>query len=246
MTDKRLSDIARAKRHLHLIEKLHAGKALSRAEIAEVEEFEANDMKKKKIADTPPEPRFLGILEVLDYLKAEGWKIEKTKLYGDKNKIAKEKDGSYTKKAVDEYARLLLQRLDGSDSDLTGFAERKALLEIDLLEEKKKEARRDNEIAAGLWVLKSEAEQKHTAKLAIFLSAVDNFIYGGKIEEAIDLVKGDRDRSREMKEFLKAGFLAGLHEYGKRPVFNVPIRSMEEAEEFKALANAEIGAHANG
>lgn len=39
-----MADIARKKRHLHLIEKLHGGKALTKPEIAELEQFEAEPL----------------------------------------------------------------------------------------------------------------------------------------------------------------------------------------------------------
>ncbi len=46
MTEQKqnLAEIARKKRHLHLIEKLHNGKALTKQEIAELEQFEAEPL----------------------------------------------------------------------------------------------------------------------------------------------------------------------------------------------------------
>src|SRR3970040_1780616 len=52
----------------------------------------------------PAQAALAGIPEVLEYLKAEGWKIEKTKLYNDQGKIDKQKDGRILKKDTDNNA----------------------------------------------------------------------------------------------------------------------------------------------
>ncbi len=43
-TPQKLADIARKKRHLHLIEKLHSGKPLSKSEINELDDFESEPL----------------------------------------------------------------------------------------------------------------------------------------------------------------------------------------------------------
>lgn len=178
------------------------------------------------------EPKtFSNLLDVLAHLKAEGWKIEKSKLYADAKKIGKQKDGSYSLKAVNDYARVCLQKLDGSTPSDNVMAE-KAVIEQKILEEKLKALKLENEINEGKWVLKSEAEQKHTAKLALFLTAIDNFTAGNKIEAAIELIKGDRENILALREFLRIEFRALLADYAKAPVFSIPQKSLLEAEEF--------------
>jgi len=190
----------------------------------------------KAAESNPAERRFVNLTEVADYLKIEGWKIKKSKLYENKRIIAQEPDGSYTKKAVDDYARLCLSRLDNSDDNLIEPAKQKATLEVALLEQRHREALRDNEIEEGLWVLRSDTEKQHTAKLALLLTAVDNFIQGHKTEEAIVIVKGDREVVQEFRDFLRREFRAMLYEYAKPPEFAVPVKAMDEAEEFKLSA----------
>lgn len=186
--------------------------------------------------DSPVERRFANLTEVLDYLKQSGYKIQKSKLYADKRIINQGPDGSYTQKAADDYARLCLPPLDGSNDSLLEPAKRKVDLEISLLEERHREARRENEIKEGRWVLKSDAEQKHAVKLALLLMATDNFIAGHKIEELIEIVKGDREAAQEFRFFLRHEFRAMLFEYAKAPEFAVPVKAMDEAEEFKLSA----------
>lgn len=178
----------------------------------------------------PGERRFANLTEILGYLTGEGWKISKTKLYDDANKIDKEKDGTILVSSADRYAKLVsLPRIDGSAQDTAEWV-KKEQLNNEILEERKKKLQRENEIEEGKWVLKSEVEQKHTTKLALLLTAVDNYIHGGKLEEGIELVNGDKARAAEFKEHIKKGFRAALAEYAKRPEFTVPKQAVIEAE----------------
>lgn len=198
-----------------------------------------SDFQNRKAAEADPEARCFAVLtsDVLEYLKGEGFKIEKSKLSADRHKINKQENGSYSKKDVDAYARLCLQRRDGSDDNISDAARRKADLEVDILEERKKEFQRENEIAAGKWLLKSDVEQKHTANLALLMNAVNNFIHGGKLEEAVEIVGGGKEKVTEFKTFFKKEFRALLGEYAKKPEFAVSKQSMSEAGELIADAN---------
>lgn len=190
-----------------------------------------DDYKTALAAKADPEARrFANPTEIHEYLEAEGWKVSQRKVYEDQGKIPKEKNGTYSKKEVDTYARLSLTRLDGSDLFEPGMAD-KINIEINIAKEKLKKITLENQIEAGKWVLKSEVEQKHTAKLALFLNAIDNFIYSGKIEEAVEMVKGDKDKAPDMKAFIKKEFRGLLGEYARRPEFTVSVKSMEEAAE---------------
>lgn len=191
--------------------------------------------KKEQEAQADPSSRRFKTLNgkdgVLEYLQSEGWKVEKSKLDKDKHKIKKEADGSYTRKAVDEYASYFLERRDGSDANLSDEARRKATADADFREQQLKKIKLENEIDEGKWVLKSEVEQKHTAKLALLMTAVENFIHGGKLDEACELVGGSKEKVIELKAFFKKEFRSMLGEYAKRPEFTVPVAAVAEAEE---------------
>ncbi len=186
----------------------------------------------------PEDRRFTNLLDVLSYLNTEGWKVSKSKLYEDRNKLAKEKDGTWLKRSADEYARLCLEKLDGSDQEIVDI-NKKSRLENEILEEKKKKLQRENEIQTGMYILRSEAEQKHTAKLALFLTAVDNFLQGGKLNLAVEIVEGNKELVTELRNHFKKEFRAILGEYAKRPEFTISRQSMAEAEELIADANGE-------
>lgn len=226
--------IAAHKKALAALKKKATGENIRNADAAE-----------KALADYrartagPGERRFKTLLEALAYLKSEGWKVEKSKLYADQGKITKEKNGTYTAQTLDEYARRCLQRLDGSDAAGKGAAEQRARLDNEILEERKRKLQRENEIEEGRWILKSEVEQKHTAKLALLLIAIDNFIRGGKLEEAVELVGGDKKKVPEFRGFFKKELRGMLGEYAKVPEFTVPKQSMEEAGDLIADANGD-------
>ncbi|MEK6531269.1 MAG: hypothetical protein AABZ23_02105 [Deltaproteobacteria bacterium] len=183
-------------------------------------------------------PCFPNLLAVLEYLKAEGWKIEKSKAYKDGRKIGRQKDGTYRQKDVDEYARLCLQKLAGA-TPADNVMEEKARLEARILEEKLKALALENEINAGKWILKSEAEQKHTFKLALLLTVFDNFVHGWRLNKAVDVVNGRKENMAEFRAFFKTEFRALLYEYAKQPVFTISKQAVTEAEELKLLANAD-------
>lgn len=233
--------------HADALEAAHSKALAALKKKATAENIRNADAAEKALAEYrartagPGERRFANLTpEALAYLKGEGWKVEKSKLYADQGKITKEKDGTYTVKALDEYARLCLQRLDGSDAEGRGAADTKARLENEILEEKKKKFQRDNEIEEDKWILKSEVEQKHTAKLALLLIAVGNFTQGGKLDEAAEIIiSGGREKMPEFRAVLKREFRAILGEYSKKPDFAVPKQIAVEAEEMIRDANPE-------
>lgn len=179
---------------------------------------------------------FINLTEVLEYIKTAGWKVEKSKLYADARKIGKQKNGTFAQKDVDEYARLCLPRIDGSSPDDNSMVE-KARLDNQILTEKLKAIKLDNEINAGQWLPRSEVEQKHATKLGVLMTAIDNYIASGSIEAAIDLVGGNRDKVAELREHLKKGFRDMLHEYARRPEFAVSRKTVADAEELIIDAN---------
>ena len=65
-----LAEIARKKRYIHLIEKLHSGKALTKQEIVELEEFEAEPLKPTIVKSIVEVAEVMGI----SYRTAQRWK----------------------------------------------------------------------------------------------------------------------------------------------------------------------------
>lgn len=65
-----LAEIARKKRHLHLIEKMHSGKALTKPEITELEQFEAEPLAPTVVKTMEEVARVMGV----SYRTVQRWK----------------------------------------------------------------------------------------------------------------------------------------------------------------------------
>jgi len=89
MTDSKqnLAEIAKKKRHLHLIEKMHNGKALSKQEIAELEQFEAEPLAPTVVKTIDEVARIMGV----SYRTVQRWK---------KDGMPETKDGYYDLETV--------------------------------------------------------------------------------------------------------------------------------------------------
>lgn len=162
---------------------------------------------KKALADHkartagPGERRFKTLLDALAYLKDEGWKVEKSKLYADApRKIDIEADGTYTPGALDKYARLCLQRIDGSGDGDKGAADRKARLENEILEEKKKKLQRENEKESDRFERRSEADKEFASFAAYTKNAVGPEFIHRAVERLIDAAEGNPKRAPEVIE----------------------------------------------
>lgn len=181
------------------------------------------DYRARAAAEADPKSRtFSTLLEVLDYLQGEGWKISKSTLYDNQHKINKAKDGTYTKKAVDEYARLCLVKLDGSTDEGKGAAEKKEEIEAKIAEERLKKLQRDNEIEQGRWVRRSEVESMLAARAAALMNGVGPEFIHREAAGIIELVEGDIEKAPDLIEhWLKV--VEELFDRYSRPVeFTVP------------------------
>ncbi|MBE7413855.1 MAG: hypothetical protein HS130_00950 [Deltaproteobacteria bacterium] len=191
-----------------------------------------DEFQKRKAADADPEARrFANLLEVLGYLTDEGWKVAKSKLYADQNKISKERDGAYAKKAVDEYARLALVKLDGSGQEDEGLATRKAKIELDILEEKKKRERRENEIDEGKWVLRSDVESMLAGRAALLKSGLGEEFIHARAARIIDLVGGDQAKAPDLIALWKEEMEEHFNRYSEPLEFAAPAGGNLKAEE---------------
>lgn len=183
--------------------------------------------KKKQAAQADPSLRRFKTLNgkdgVLEYLQAEGWKVEKSKLDKDKHKIKKEPDGTYTRKAVDEYARLSLERRDGSSTNITDIAERKARIELENEEIKLWHNRREKEEKEGLWQLKSEVESEFAAFGTFVKNSVGAEFIHRSAENIIRVVEGNPARTPELVELWLREVDEFFDNLSKRKEYTVPV-----------------------
>lgn len=145
------------------------------------------------------EPAYSGLPEVLDYLQDDNWKIQKSKLYDDfsAGKIKAEHDGSFLLASVLEYARLHLQKLDGTPGTVAGLP---SLQEQKILEEvgRTRADRLMREMALkekiGELIKKSEVEIEHAKRVIYLRSDLKNVFRAGAVE-IIRMVGGDPQKA---------------------------------------------------
>jgi len=170
----------------------------------------------------PEARRFRTLLEVLYYLQGEGWKVSKSKLYEDQRKIEKEEDGTWTKQAVDEYARLRLTRLDGTTDEGRGAAERKEEIEAQIAQAKLEKLRRENEIEQGRWVRRSEVESMLAARASALMAGVGPEYIHREAAGIIELVGGDADRAPDLIDHWLKRVEELFDRYSRLMEFTVP------------------------
>ena len=171
----------------------------------------------KKAAELNPQDAPLkGIMDVLQYLQSEGWKISKSKLYEDENKIDKQKDGNILKKDADKYAAMFLRKLDGSDYEIDPASKIKE--ETRLTKERADKVAFENEIMRGDYVLREEVEQQLAARAAYLKNSIEGFFHSLSPRIA-ELVNGDQDKIPELTEFCLREVEDFFHHYSKPLVF---------------------------
>lgn len=172
---------------------------------------------------------FFGAPEVLDYLKEEMYKIEKTTFYTKFIKgISAKKEGTityYLKTDVDARIKELgLQKLDGSEPD--GVAE-KLKWEAEIAKQKAELLRRRNEIEAGIYILRSEVEHQFAARAAFLKSSMIAF-FQSAAPRIVEKVNGDPRLIPEVTEFCLAEIEALFDRYSKPIIFDGPRGSIIE------------------
>ena len=213
--------------------KVYDGKPIS----ANLKDWEAAknalaEYRAKKQAEANPQDAPLnGILEVLDYLQRQGWKVGKSKLYEDQNKIDKQKDGSILKKDADRYAKLCLNKLDGADYEISPIEKNKEETRLTKVKADKEEFL--FKILQKKYVDIAQVERTRTAQTGKMLLTYENLVYG-KTEKIIELVNGDMTKKHDLQAFLLGDnwFRGVLREFAKKDrfIFELPNKKMLEAE----------------
>ncbi len=151
---------------------------------------------RKNAVVNPDEQRFGNLLEALSYIRSEGWKCSKSKLYEDQGKIERQKDGNFLRRDIDKYAENFLKKIDASDGD-TNDSQELQKWEIAIAEEKHKKLQRENEVQSGLYLRKTDVEHMLAARAAFLKDNLGPTFIHSRASGLITLVKGDPDRAPE-------------------------------------------------
>lgn len=136
---------------------------------------------------------FKNLLEVLDYLKGEKWKISKSTLYEHKRKglIRPDRDGTYSLRVVQRYAYdyLALENIQVKKQE-DDLQRRRVSAEIARIEEQTKREKLKREIEEGKYVLREEFELELAARAAV-LDTMRQAAIRTRAAERVALVGGD-------------------------------------------------------
>lgn len=119
---------------------------------------------------------FKTILEMVDYLTGQGWKIRKSKAYDDNRAglIRRDPDGGISKKEADIYAAKFLKRLDngGINPAVDGV---KLVRQADVeagLDALRKRIRKFSQERAGGFIRLAEGKAENNAAVSEYLEGV--------------------------------------------------------------------------
>lgn len=169
---------------------------------------------------------FASLHETCEHLKAEGYKISKSKIYRDAEvgKITREPDGTVTAEAAREYAKTHLVKAETvhSKEDMKNLQTtklKKAIRNQDIEYQRKKF---DLEREQGRYVPRQSFEIEMTARARFFRSDMENFI---RIEapEIIRTVAGDPEKAPDLIEFYLEHLEKWLDRYSKPRAWKVPL-----------------------
>lgn len=184
---------------------------------------EALDAFLERKAELEKEKQFKNILEVVDYLKNQEWKIEKSKAYQDKKagKIKAQPDGTFLLADVERY----IVRAELKKADCTDPVEDTQTRKSNASAEKEEAQARwwilKAEIEEGKYVPKEQMERELSARAAFLRTDFENF-FRGHSAEMVTIAHGDQSKTPEFLAFCLEAVADWLDRYEKQKSFSIP------------------------
>lgn len=175
------------------------------------------------------EQSFASILEVVEYLDGEGWKVSRSSAYDHWKKDGRIKpspDGSFSISAVHEYARLYLQKKDGTPGAAGGFN-----LQEEKIHEEIRRIRHDADMRELNYRLKAgelmpkEYVEAELAERAANLKTYFDSVARSAAGRMIKIVGGDQQKAPDLIAFLLGMNRKAMDNYSR------PILGLEDEEE---------------
>jgi phage terminase Nu1 subunit (DNA packaging protein) len=163
--------------------------------------------------------------DVLVYLKAGGYKIEKSALSNHvRTRLLIKKQGVFRRQDVDKYADLHLQSgatgQKAADKKLAGLQERKLKAETDRTEEQARKAKLEREAMEGKMLPRADVELELAARAVVIDSGISGLIQS-HAATWIDLVAGDQAKLPDLTEAMANNFRTLLNEYATTDIIRV-------------------------
>lgn len=184
---------------------------------------------KKAIAENPDAQAFKNLLEVLEYLQAEGWKISKSALYEKAFAIKKQPNGSYLKKDIDDFAGKFLRKLDGSDTEDIDISKK---IEAEIRKLTAEAEKKELEVSRlkGELVDRFEVEHQLADRAAFLIDSLKNFFHS-QTPKIIEMANGDSACVPDVIQFISAELDTLFDHYSKPLTFSVAVYNENNNEE---------------
>lgn len=190
------------------------------------------------MANNPTQDRWKTKADVLTYLVAQGWDIEKSTFYNHSNPAHKDGGrlnklkGWYLKTHVDAYARQYLTKLDGADPDageLGGLQREKLQDEILHRRIKMEKDQLDLDVQRGKYLPLDQFDLEMAGRAGVINSSFEHLIQS-RIQEMVALVSGDQQKAQELVSYLKEKWGEMLAEYASTKEFQVIVKPQAQME----------------
>jgi len=172
---------------------------------------------------------------VLEYLRAGDWRVTKTSLYRHQKegKLSPRRDGLYTLRDVDKYARTWLkQKSTGKKiaEKIEEMQRRKLELELSNLEEDNKRKRFANDREAGLYIPKEFMEIELAGRAGVLDAGLKHWVQS-RSAEWIRTVGGDTKKVGDLIILMNRDLDEHINSYAGALSYQVVIDAEEEALE---------------
>jgi len=179
------------------------------------------------VAGSPP-AQFATQQEVLAYLKAGGYKIEKSALSNHvRTRMLIKKSGAFNRKDVDSYATLHLQSgatgQTQADKKTAELQERKLKAECLRTEEQALKAKIEREAIEGKLIARDDVELELAGRAVALEAGYDHMVYT-KAAEWIEICGGDQARADRLINALLEAKNEWLNQYASTADFVVVLK----------------------
>lgn len=176
--------------------------------------------------------RFKNTLAVLEYLKAEGYKIGRDKIYSDAKKglLRVQDDKSVLGADVTLYASACLPKLVDSGGDASEAQALKARKEAELLDLKIEKTQFELDKERGKYLKKKDFAMEMAARAVVLDSGIRHH-FRVNVSEYIAIAGGDPLKANQVLDRLNEDLDAAMTEFATTSTFQVMIVSGEEEDE---------------
>ena len=160
----------------------------------------------------------------VDFLKNDGWKIAKSKLYADARAglIKVNTDGTVNEAEAIAYAHRYLKKIKAAEGEKDELYRDKAQAELDLLVARAEKTRFETDRERGLYLLKDEVRLQVAVKIGVFEAGFKNAVRINA-EDLIHKVGGDPGRAQLFCTLFYDVIDQLLGEFGDMPEIDVLI-----------------------